>query len=245
MQSVRQYQDVNVNLRYWLDRIFASLTDPVFYDLGANDGVFALSYAGRSKVVYAFEPSRAAHERLTERIRSVDAGNVHTYRVALADSSDRLRLHKFSDDTFNSLYQRTDFELGHYSLRTEDPEWVPVVRLDDFVASEGLEDPHVMKIDIEGAELFALRGAKRVITRSKPVILVEYSMDNTANAGYDRREIAETLIDWGYSPYGLYRNQDISLRPGHQLDDRGIWNLLCLPAELTPEYFGTNKSTAG
>ncbi|MFW6313060.1 MAG: FkbM family methyltransferase [Spirochaetota bacterium] len=228
-QTIRDYEDINENLRYWFDRVFDSLTDPVFYDIGANDGVFSLGYAAASRVVHAFEPSEQACSRLVERALARKIDNIVAHRVALSDSNGTMRLHRFSDDTFNSLYPRAEDQLAHYSLQAGEAEEVTVVRLDDLVSTEHLPPPDVVKIDIEGAELFALRGAQHTIRSAMPVILVEYSVDNTANAGYDRREIATLLRGWGYDVRGLLRNRDTALHSGESLEQRSIWNLLCFP----------------
>jgi len=228
-QTIRDYEDINENLRYWFDRVFDSLTNPVFYDIGANDGVFSLGYAAASRVVHAFEPSEQACSRLTERALARGIGNIAVHRVALADSTGTMTLHRFSDDTFNSLYPRAEDQLSHYSLDAAESEEVRVVRLDEFAAEEGLPPPDVVKIDIEGAELFALRGAAQTIRSAMPVILVEYSVDNTTNAGYDRREIATLLRGWDYDVRGLLRNRDTALHAGEALEQRSIWNLLCIP----------------
>ncbi len=228
-QTIRDYEDINENLRYWFDRVFDSFTDPVFYDIGANDGVFSLGYAAASRIVHAFEPSGQACSRLSDRALARGIANIEVHRVALADTEGTMTLHRFSDDTFNSLYPRGEDQLSHYSLRAAESEEVRVVRLDDLVSEERLSPPDVVKIDIEGAELFALRGARRTIRSAMPVILVEYSVDNTANAGYDRREIATLLRGWGYEVRGLLRNRDIVLHVGEALEQRSIWNLLCFP----------------
>lgn len=232
-QTIRDYEDINENLRYWFDRVFESLTDPVFYDIGANDGVFSLGYAAVCRVVHAFEPSDQACSRLVERALARSEDNITVHRVALSDSPGTMTLHRFSDDTFNSLFPRAEDQLSHYSLRAAESEEVSVVRLDDLVAAEQLPPPDVVKIDIEGAELFALRGAQETLRSAMPVILVEYSVDNTANAGYDRREIAALLRGWGYDVRGLLRNRDTALHAGESLEQRSIWNLLCFPPART------------
>jgi len=228
-QSIRDYDDINENLRYWFDRIFAAVPSAVFYDVGANDGVFSVGYAPRCRVVHAFEPSSVSHRRLVERVVERGLGNVRTHRLALSDRNGEMRLHRYTDDTFNSLYERGGEQLAHYSLGEASSESVRVVRLDDVVRELRLPPPDVVKIDIEGAELFALRGGELTIRGSMPVILVEYSVDNTGNAGYERTEIAALLSDWGYLIRGLFRNTDTTLREARELEHRSIWNLLCFP----------------
>ena len=50
---------------------------------------------------------------------------------------------------------------------------VPIVRLDDYVASSALPAPTWIKIDIEGMELPALRGAEKALRSSMPVVIGE------------------------------------------------------------------------
>jgi hypothetical protein len=50
---------------------------------------------------------------------------------------------------------------------------VKVVSLDELVATRRVEVPRVLKIDIEGAEAMALRGARRVLSEAKPRVLME------------------------------------------------------------------------
>ncbi len=228
-QSIRDYEDINENLRFWFNRVFGSLADPVFYDIGANDGVFSLGYARRCSVVHAFEPAAVSCARLAERGTALGIENIVLHRVALGEKPGTMTLYGYSDDTFNSLYPRPADQLAHYSLDEGVREEVPVVRLDDLVAEQNLPVPDVMKIDIEGAELHALRGGERTIREALPVILVEYSVDNTANAGYERTAIRDLLLSWDYDVRGLFRNTDTMLRIGEALDHRSVWNLLCFP----------------
>lgn len=49
---------------------------------------------------------------------------------------------------------------------------VETVTLDSFVAKSNLQ-PRLIKIDIEGAELFALEGAKKLLSEHHPIVMVE------------------------------------------------------------------------
>lgn len=240
-QSIRNYDDININLRFWFDRVLGRLESPVFYDIGANDGVFSRAYAERCRAVYAFEPSRAAAERLEAMIAAENHRNVTIFRLALGDEDGAAELHGYSDDTFNSLYRRTDFELAHYSLAEARTESVKVARLDAVVERFGLEPPGLVKIDVEGAELFVLRGGERTIRAAMPVIVAEYSVDNTTNAGYERVEIGSLLERWGYSVYGLFRNTDTTPYAGDDREHRSVWNLLCLPPALDDVIHSTEE----
>jgi hypothetical protein len=49
---------------------------------------------------------------------------------------------------------------------------VPAISLDDFL-SKNSRKPAVIKIDVEGAELFVLRGASDTLRRKRPVLFLE------------------------------------------------------------------------
>ena len=227
--TIRNYDDINENLRFWFSLVFDTVENAVFYDIGANDGVFSIGFADKCRAVYAFEPASGSCRRLEQRCAQGGITNITVLPLALADSPGTLRLYRYSDDTFNSLYRRSDDQLSHYNLDAAEHEDVAVVRLDDLVVERRLPLPDVVKIDIEGAEFFALRGAEKTIRAAMPVILIEYSIDNTQNAGYSRDEISALLENWGYHVRGLKRNTDTTLHRGDALADRGIWNLLCVP----------------
>ena len=245
-----RYEDINKNLRYWFDRILAYLTnsrgrEPVFYDVGANEGMFTVSYAQRCSRVISFEPVQASYDRLTQAIaraageNRLDPGRVTPVQMGLADTNATMEIHLYSDDSFNSLYERGEQELEHYGIDVTGRELVTVVPLDQLVAEQQLTPPDFMKIDVEGAELSVLRGAAGTLNESRPdesaqgrpIVVTEYSVDNTENAGYERELIVAFLEEAGYEVRGLFRNDDTRLYPREELSDRRIWNLLCVPAE--------------
>ena len=244
------YDDINKNLRYWFDRIIAYLTSsrgrkPVLYDVGANEGVFTVNYAERCSRVISFEPVQASYDRLTQEIARaasegrLEAGRVTPVQLGLADANATMEIHLYSDDSFNSVYERGEEELEHYGLQDAGREMITVAALDQLIAEQQLTPPDFMKIDVEGAELSVLRGAQGTLNESRrdesaqgrPFIITEYSVDNTHNAGYERELIVAFLEEAGYEVRGLFRNEDTKLYPKEELSDRRIWNLVCIPRE--------------
>lgn len=250
-----RYDDINKNLRYWFDRVLAYLTSsrgrkPVFYDVGANEGVFTVAYAERCSRVISFEPVQGSYTRLTKAIakaageRRLDPGDVTPLQIGLAEAAATMEIHLYSDDSFNSLYERGEQELDHYGLESSGRETITLASLDRLIEEQQLIAPDFMKIDVEGAELSVLRGAEGTLNESRPnetaqgrpIIITEYSVDNTENAGYDRELIVAFLEEAGYEVRGLFRNEDTKLYPKDSLDDRRIWNLLCIPSEESGSF---------
>jgi hypothetical protein len=68
---------------------------------------------------------------------------------------------------------------------------VPTISLDSFIETHPL--PDVVKLDIEGAEGMALRGARQMLSRTRPVFLIEFHGPECVRA------VDEVLSDFGYS----------------------------------------------
>jgi hypothetical protein len=79
---------------------------------------------------------------------------------------------------------------------------------------ERLSIPRVdfIKIDVEGHELFTLRGAENTLKRLRPLIIAEFNAENTAQNGYDRGLILDYMAGLGYS-YRPVSDEDVLLYP--------------------------------
>ena len=89
-----------------------------------------------------------------------------------------------------------------------------IIRLDDVIDSR----VGFLKIDIEGAELFALRGAERILRESRPAILLEAD-SHTLDFGYAQQGVFDFLSHFGYRFFSG------SLEPRESFTDTG--NYFC------------------
>lgn len=142
-----------------------------FVDLGANIGWFSLlgaSLVGPAGRVLAVEPNPHNVELLDASARHNGFSNVKAYCVALSESPGMVAL-------------ETDGSNGRV-VALEGPPARPVRAefvvaawpLDHLVADAGLGQVDVIKIDVEGAEPLALRGAVALLERDRPVIVTEF-----------------------------------------------------------------------
>src|SRR5205085_7533724 len=127
-------------------------------DVGANVGCYTMllaGWAGDSGRVYAFEPAAASRAGL-ERHLALNglAARVSVRREAVSDRA--------GDAPFVDAGTHGDNRL--VPATTPGSTTVPSLSIDGFCEDAGLS-PDVIKIDIEGAELAALRGARRTIAR--------------------------------------------------------------------------------
>lgn len=173
--------------------------DDVFYDIGANIGVYTCLIADvvDSQVV-AVEPHPNNADRLEQNIE-LNGASASVYRSAFAASAGtaELRLSPgWGPDKLGSA--------GHSLVdhRGEDTETIPVETIpgDNHIADEELPPPTVMKIDVEGAEMDVLKGLESTLARSEcRLVYCEVHEDPTESERYLISEVTNCLKATGFS----------------------------------------------
>jgi FkbM family methyltransferase len=178
------------------DELMDETATGAIYDVGANCGWFAVRAARAGRPVRAFEPvpeTAGFAERNLSRIAGAD---VRVVRSAVAEAAGTATIHLYSSSGNNSLHERT-LPPGHALRRTGALE-VPVVRLDDLVGRDGFPPPALIKIDVEGAELAVLRGARQTLALHRPSVVLEWAESTSRDAGHARAAIVDELRAAGY-----------------------------------------------
>lgn len=129
-------------------------TDDIFYDLGTNRGLYAC-LAGdvvEDGEVHAFEPNPVAIGDVEQNIQQNKlSSRVTVHQKAVSDRGEEIPFVVRSDSTGNTLQTTTVDERDSETITVES------VNLDDFIRENDLPGPTIMKIDIEGAEVDALK----------------------------------------------------------------------------------------
>lgn len=148
----------------------------VFVDIGANVGLFALLGSLEFKHVLAIEPAPESLGRLRSNVSRSEAGNVETIGVAVSDHRGQMRLnYNPLNAGGNSLSPFDPDYVRHSGVQGWDGVDVAVETLDELVASRLAEDLRIglIKIDVEGHEVPAVRGALGTIERCSSDLFVE------------------------------------------------------------------------
>jgi FkbM family methyltransferase len=175
-------------------------------DVGANLGSYSFFMShlvGKNGAIYAFEPVRSTFEGLQTFIARGKLTNVQPLNMGLSDQAGRSRIFVPRIDGVPghgraTLAQQTDGVAGEC-------EEVKVTTLDDFCANANLPHIDFVKIDIEGAELLALRGGVKTVCQHRPVLLLEIEGEHTREFGYQPMDLIQHLRDQGYH-HMLYCN---------------------------------------
>ncbi len=133
-------------------------------DIGANAGFYSLGMSrlvGENGRVISFEPlpENLAKLRCHLSINKID--NVTLSDCALSDKSDHVTFAPGENDFTGSI-----------SSDATDSFRVPTISLDEFIAEHAIVDPTFLKIDVEGAEASVLAGARKLLERAHPTMLI-------------------------------------------------------------------------
>jgi FkbM family methyltransferase len=178
--------------------IMQSLLRPgdVMIDGGANIGLFTLLAAAqvgpRGRVI-ACEPSPATMSLLRANVKRNGFDWVDLHEVALASDPGRMRLQVFEPGSgFSS------FAPAITGSRIE----VAVTTLDELAGDAG-ERLSLVKLDVEGAELRTLRGARHVLECARPDFIVELEPDHLERQGGSIAEVQDVFDDARYVGYSI------------------------------------------
>jgi FkbM family methyltransferase len=167
----------------------------VVIDGGANVGGFTLTAAsvlGPAGAVHAVEAAPATAELLRRTVAVNPRYTIHVHELALADVEGELEF--------------TAFEAGSgiSSLASSDGGTVVRVRattLDALTAS--LPRVDLVKLDLEGAELRALQGARRLLSEHRPALIIELEPDHLERQGGSLGALESLLRGAGYDAFDI------------------------------------------
>ncbi len=170
---------------------WAPITGEVFLDVGANVGQWSRSLGTTFDKVYAIEPNPQAIEQL----RSDLSENVYIEEFAAWSVDERRSFATFESSAhLNAYFDQEGINTG--------PRTGEIVllcrRLDDLDIKGRVA---FLKCDTEGAEVHVLEGARDLVSRHRPVILVEFhSQENL-------RVLTAMLSEWRYT-FMIVRHPD-------------------------------------
>jgi FkbM family methyltransferase len=176
-------------------------------DAGANIGIYSLLAAkciGDDGKIWSFEPSQTTFNLFLDNIALNQVKTVSAHRLALSDAQGQLTLR--SENGFGDLYRHLDY--GGKAAPGDLIETVDVSTLDDFAASNNIDEIDFLKIDVEGGEYCLLKGSQHLLSRSPNVIvMVEIEEDWCLRNGFKTEDAFELLRSLGFTLYSWSKRQ--------------------------------------
>ena len=174
------------------------LRDKVVYEIGAFQGILTLFFSTRAKEVIAYEPNPPSYQRVLQNLRLNARPNVRVRNLAVGDLAGSLTL--LSDPLMPGGTSGDPTVAGQIKDSSAVTSvTVPVVTLDHDIASAGLPPPDLIKIDIEGMELPALRGMANLLRERHPELYMEMHGADVEQKNANVRNIVEFVTHLGYT----------------------------------------------
>jgi len=177
-----------------------------FVDVGGNKGDFSLLAArrvGPTGRVLAFEPEPSNCEWIRRSVELSGYTCVSLQQIALGDAAGEITLHLSGISGHHSV-------VGGRSDASGNAIQVKQRTLDAVLEETGDRRVDAIKIDVEGADLSVLRGARRALTENPGVVVF---MDVHPHLGVDALEVCRFFRELGFSLFEMRRPFTTSLEP--------------------------------
>ena len=142
------------------------------YDIGANIGYISLLMAkavGPRGRVFAFEALPANVERIQKNVALNNLSSVTVVAAAVLDKTGPVTFYVHDSVGMGKAAGSAGRREEHYTAEIS----VPGLSLDEFVYEQGFPPPAAVKMDIEGGEVLALPGMRRILMEQAPILFLE------------------------------------------------------------------------
>lgn len=159
-------------------------------DLGANDGYHTLLMAdcvGQNGKVFSFEPESTAFGLLQNNVIKHGFKNIQLIQKAVVHKSEKRPFYLCQDQPgSHSLFSSERHIRGGV---------IETITLDEFLEPYQQKLDY-LKLDIEGSELLALKGSKKVLIKNKNLIIFfEYNQEVLSRSGEEPSLLLDYLSD--------------------------------------------------
>lgn len=185
-------------------------------DIGAHYGFFSLLAArlvGDAGRVEAFEASESTFGILADNVRGLSS--VEAHQVAVSDVAGELAFYEFPTlyTEYNTLAPGQFAGQRWFAQNPPRKYNVGAITMDDFCRERDFQ-PDFIKIDVEGAEDKVIGGMSWLLSKNRPIVVMEYLANLRKNEAH--RRAASHLQAWGFYPRKI--NQEGDLEPCWDID---------------------------
>lgn len=154
-----------------------------FIDLGANIGYFSLLAAnkvGKKGKVFSFEPEPRNFKYLMKNKELNEYNQITATQKALSNKKDVIKLYICPYDTGHHTIKQSEGITSYETSAVYEQDKIcsieiETIILDEFLSSQGIKKVDLIKMDVEGAELLALEGMEKTISKNDDIkMIVEF-----------------------------------------------------------------------
>lgn len=167
----------------------------IFVDIGANFGYFSLIAGKRKLNVIAFEPSVRELNKMYRHLIKNNVSTVSVFPFALGENNEPA--------TFNIAFQGNPGMNSFVNIPTRTSAQLKIdkVRFDSLFSDEIYQRIRLCKVDVEGFEMYVLRGFERCIDKMQNcTFVVEITESFLKIAGGSSKDIYDFFESRGFKP---------------------------------------------
>jgi len=210
--------------RNWAVALAVCAKGDTIIEIGANIGTETIGFSdivGRTGHVHAFEPFPENLKAIQSNIALNNLDNVTLYPLAIGAQNGQVSFVVPPDRHASGVGYITRSDSADGAIKVE------CVTLDSL--GDRLGKARAIFMDVEGAEIEVLQGARNYIAEVQPVIVLEASPVCLERAGHDLGALHKQLTEQNYKPFRISRFGVADI----DLHTRRAGNWLCVPASQT------------
>tara|TARA_B100000242_G_C42973756_1_gene451917 strand:+ start:252 stop:1046 length:795 start_codon:yes stop_codon:yes gene_type:complete len=216
-------EDISPMFR-WMKKINFP-TKPTILDIGANVGIYSLSYASLFKgaIIHSFEPVNFIYSILRKNLEINPnlSSNIKTHNFGLSNCVEKKRLS--IPTPHQHLRYSNSIDIRLYSVFGKgkekfDAKFLP---LDLWINQNPINALDFIKIDVEGYEYFVLDGAKKTLNLFRPIVMFELNNLTLTLSKKTADEYIRFAKNIGYNVFGLqygFKSELLEIKSAEQVD---------------------------
>jgi FkbM family methyltransferase len=205
------------------------------FDVGANIGYVTFQFRKRfnSADIYSFEPNPTVFSKLSQSF--LKDKKVYPINKGVGSTNGILNFYKNNNSGTSSFLKPNEFHLKNMARSYQETN-IEIINLTDYCKQQFIDSVDILKLDIEGFEIEALKGFEQYLNAQKvQIVYLEVNLSKT----YEDQPLIEDIIlylkNMNYVFFGFYGLNETSLR------QTILTNLLFVSSKIADEI--NHKST--
>jgi FkbM family methyltransferase len=181
-RGILVFGDFEIGTRQYIEKIVSTLNNKVVIDIGANIGVHTLNICKSRKndniAVLSIEANPEIFNKLEKNVAVNNCQNIFLVNAGVDNKKGEFELglsYNNEDDGYYNAGIASSVQIGEavrfVTVQSDSLDSI----LSNSVYGYSYEDVGLIKMDIEGMELQALHGMKKILSQSKPPIILEFN----------------------------------------------------------------------
>ena len=181
----------NIAASVELENLVKDLDFKTVLDIGSNKGQFILLIEKifKNKIFYSFEPINEILEKQKRFFKNKK--NLFFYNLGIGEKSEKKKFY-ITNRRDSSSFLKVEHKIkGNKDYQIKEEREISIKSLDEIFNQKILQEPILMKIDVQGFELEVLKGSSNILKKIK-YIIIEVSNDEI----YSKQPLSNEIIEY-------------------------------------------------